>query len=84
MNYCSVCVHDFECMRRVGQSEPCERFVHIVDAAIQLLRSDKIPPLAPSNIELLKPLTSTEVERIDTNERVLKHLKQKFNRRGER
>lgn len=81
MNYCSVCVYDFECMRRVGQSEPCERFVHIVDAAIQLLRSDKIPALMPPDIPRLEPMTSTEAERIDTNERVLKHLKQKFNRR---
>ena len=71
-------------MRRVGRSEQCERFVHIVDGAIQLLRSDKIPALMPLDIPMLEPLTSTEVERIDTNERVLKHLKQKFNRRGER
>ena len=81
MNYCSVCVYNFECMCRVGQSEPCERFVHIVDAAIQLLRSDRIPALMPLDIPRLEPLTSTEAERIDTNERVLKHLKQKFNRR---
>lgn len=81
MNCCSVCAYDFECVRRVGQSEPCERFVHIVDAAIQLLRSDRMSGLMPLDIPRLEPLTSTEVERIDTNERVLKHLKQKFNRR---